>query len=62
MEFYDWNNSTSKKTIEKMFNKKVEDIENIEEYKLAINSLMNEGNDEFYKLLYYVCLFFFSCF
>lgn len=44
MEVYDWNNSKSKETIEELFKKEAKDVENINEYVSAINSLMNEGS------------------
>ncbi|KAK9739837.1 Mitochondrial ribosomal subunit protein [Popillia japonica] len=46
MEVYDWNNSKSKETIEELFKKEAKDVENINEYVSAINSLMNEGESK----------------
>ncbi|KRT80098.1 hypothetical protein AMK59_6902 [Oryctes borbonicus] len=47
MEYYDWNNNASKKTVEQMFKKEAKDIENINEYITAVSSLMNEGESDY---------------
>lgn len=43
MEYYEWNNNASKKSIEALFQKPAEDIPYVEEYSAAVTNLMNEG-------------------
>lgn len=43
MEYYDWNNNASKKSIEALFGKPAEEIPHIAEYSTAVSNLMNEG-------------------
>lgn len=47
MEVYNWNNSVSQKNLESMFGKPVDEILNSDTYSKAINSLMNEGENEY---------------
>lgn len=44
MEYYEWKNNASKKSIETLFGKPAEEIQKIDEYSTAVNNLMNEGN------------------
>lgn len=43
MEFYDWDVSPSRKSLENLFNKSHSDIPNSASYSTAVNGLMNEG-------------------
>lgn len=47
MEYYDWERSASKKSLEKLFRMNTAEIPHSSEYIKAVDSLMNEG-----KLLY----------
>lgn len=44
MEYYEWKNNASKKSIEALVGKPSDEIPNIEEYSTAVSNLMNEGN------------------
>ena len=46
MEFYDWQKSSSKKSLEMLFQKGSNEIENNEVYSDAIGKLMNEGESQ----------------
>lgn len=54
MEYYDWNNNQSKKSVEEIFAKPSDQIPNIKTYSEAVSNLMNEG-----KLLFVLHLNFF---
>lgn len=43
MEFYDWESSQSRKSLEKLFDKPYKEIDNSSGYVDAIDKLMNEG-------------------
>lgn len=43
MEYYEWNNNASKKSVEALFEKPAEEIPYVEEYSTAVSNLMNEG-------------------
>lgn len=43
MEYYDWNVSQSRISLEKLFGKPHEEIPNAAAYADAVNKLMNEG-------------------
>lgn len=43
MEYYDWKNNASKRSIETLFGKPSEEIPHINDYTTAVSSLMNEG-------------------
>lgn len=43
MEYYDWDERPSRKSVETLFNTSVDQIPNVEMYKAATNALMNEG-------------------
>lgn len=47
MEYYDWKASQSRKSLEKLFEKSYEEIDNSAGYVAAVDKLMNEG------MLYY---------
>lgn len=44
MEYYEWENNASKKSIEALFGKCAEEIPNIDQYSTAVSNLMNEGS------------------
>jgi len=47
MEFYDWNISASKATLESLFAKASSEIPHAESYSKAVNAVMNEGESEY---------------
>ncbi|KAK4876972.1 hypothetical protein RN001_009478 [Aquatica leii] len=47
MEFYDWNVSKSKSSIESIFGKPAEEIVKADVYSKAVGALMNEGENEY---------------
>lgn len=49
MEVYDWSRNVSKTNIEVLFGSSVDDIPNIDDYRIATEAVMNEGD---FKLLF----------
>ncbi|XP_019871921.2 28S ribosomal protein S35, mitochondrial [Aethina tumida] len=47
MEYYDWNNNQSKKSVEEIFAKPADQIPNIKTYSEAVSNLMNEGENDY---------------
>nr|CAI5832901.1 unnamed protein product [Callosobruchus analis] len=51
MEYYNWNNNASKKSVEALFGKPTEDIPNVQEYSEAVSTLINEGKRNIFAFI-----------